>query len=428
MSIQNSPATPADWFSQARYGMVVHFGLYSLLARGEWAMNREAIARADYSRLAQQFDPKHFDAQAICDLAVRAGMRYIVFTTMHHDGFRLYDSEISDFNAMRACGRDLVAEIVAAARARGLQIGLYHSLNNWMDEPDASDTLESTVEFEAFRRNTLARLRELVTKFNPIDVLWYDGWWPFDAGGWQAERMNAELRAIQPHLLFNGRNGLSGDFSTPEGHLSAPTPWRAWEACMTLNNSWGFHAGDEEWKSPAQIVEMLATCAAGQGNLLLNIGPRGDGSVPPRSVEILESVGHWLEKHRAAIFGTDRFIFGPHERTSEHRGDWCHFGPLTASGHDLFLLARRWPCGDFALNGLEVEVLGVELSGVGPLPFHQSGAWLQIRGVPLASPDEICGVFKISCAAPPSLYGCGGLRTPQVSHPRYDPMPSDIAW
>ena len=414
-------------FSQLRYGMFVHFGLFSQIGRGEWVLNREGIARDEYAALAKSFKPDKFDADVICDLALRAGMKYLVFTTMHHEGFRLYDSALSDFNSVKFCGRDLTAEIVVAARKRGLKVGLYHSLNNWMDAPDACDALENSKAYEVFIAATLARLEEVVEKFAP-DILWYDGWWPFDANGWKSEAMNARLRGIKPDLLFNGRNGLDGDFATPEGHLSTPDPWRPWEACLTLNDSWGYHAGDNDWKNAWQVVEMLATCANSQGNLLLNIGPRGDGSIPERSLEIMESAGKWLQKHGDAIYESDIFTFGPHERAENHRSDWCHFGPLTAHDNSLFLLARRWPCGDFALNGLEVEVLKVELRGVGALPFEQNNGRLQIRDVPHNSPDELCAVFQISCAGPPSLLNCGGLRIPEVVHPRYDPVASDIAW
>jgi alpha-L-fucosidase len=139
-----------------------------------------------------------------------------------------------------------------AARRHGLRIALYHSLNNWNDAPDAADALERPADRTRFIANTFARIRELVTRFNPIDVLWYDGWWPFDAQGWEAERTNAMVRDIQPHILFNGRNGLPGDFATPESHLGAPRPWRPWEGCLTLNNTWGYHAGDHDWKTPAR--------------------------------------------------------------------------------------------------------------------------------------------------------------------------------
>ena len=224
-----------NWFTEARYGLFIHYGLYSLLGRGEWVLNREQIPLSEYRPLAASFTAEKFDAGAICNLAVRAGMRYVVLTTMHHEGYRLYPTALSEFCSRR----DLVGELVVAARARGLRVGLYHSLNNWSDQPDAVTALEDKRAYEAFIGKTHARLREIVTRYNPIDLLWYDGWWPFNAAGWRAEEMNKMVRAIQPHILFNGRNGLPGDFATPEGHLTAPRPWRPWEACLTLNDSWG---------------------------------------------------------------------------------------------------------------------------------------------------------------------------------------------
>ena len=163
-------------FSRLRYGLFIHYGLYSLLGRGEWAWNREEIPEADYSALANRFTADKFDADALCDLAVRSGMRYVVLTTMHHDGFRLYDSALSDFSTMQTSARrDLVAEFVTAARKRGLRIGLYHSLNNWHDQPDPVLALEDKAAYAKLIDATFARIRELVTKYNPIHLLRSDG-------------------------------------------------------------------------------------------------------------------------------------------------------------------------------------------------------------------------------------------------------------
>ena len=416
-------------FADLRYGLFIHYGLYSLLGRGEWAWNREEIPAAEYCALANRFIADRFDAEALCDLAVRAGMRYVVLTTMHHEGFRLYDTTLSDFNTVKkAARRDLVAGIVAAARKRGLKIGLYHSLNNWHDQPDSVAALEDRDSYSKFIDATFARIRELVTKFNPIDVLWYDGWWPFNAEGWQAERMNAMVREIQPHILFNGRNGLSGDFATPEGHMGAPNPWRPWEACMTLNNSWGFHAGDHDWKSPGQVVDLLASAAQGRGNLLLNIGPLGDGSVPEESVRVLETVGDWLARCGGeAIFNTELFNFDLQER-GEHRGDWSFHGSFTVKENNLYWLIRRWPGGELTLGGLQAKVRCVQLLGEAgrPVSFRQEGSKLILSDLPDMPPDPVCPVLRIECDRPPTLYQCGGLRIPKVHHPHYDPCPSDI--
>jgi alpha-L-fucosidase len=417
-----------NWFTDARYGMFIHFGLYSLLGRGEWVMNREKIAPEAYRELANQFTVEHYDADAICDLAVRAGMRYIVLTTMHHEGFRLYDTTLSPFSAKRsAAGRDLVRELVDAARRRGLRIGLYHSLNQWMDQPDAVAALEDRKAYDVFIWNTFVRLRELVTLFNPVDVMWYDGWWPFNAEGWRAEEMNAMIREIQPHILFNGRNGLPGDFATPEGHLGAPNPWRPWEACITMNDSWGFSRGDRNWKSPEQIVDMLATVAQGKGNLLLNVGPCGDGSLPLESVRVLETVGAWLQRCGESVFGTDLFTFDLQQQ-GDHRGDWAAQGPMTVKGDALYLLVRRWPGSTLTISGVQASVKNVTLLGANqPVTFSQQADKIVCTGLPDAAPDPVCPVLRFDCDRAPSVYLTGGMRVPNCPHPHYDPCPSDIA-
>lgn len=417
-----------DWFADARYGMFVHYGLYSLLARGEWAWNRELIPAEEYRALADRFTAERFDADALCRLAVRGGMRYLVLTTMHHDGFRLYDTKLSPFNTVRtAARRDLVGETVDAARKHGLRIGLYHSLNNWNDTPDAVDALESRDAHKVFLDQTFARIRELVTRYNPIDTLWYDGWWPFNAEGWQGERMNAMVREIQPHILFNGRNGLPGDFATPEGHMSPPKPLRPWEGCMTLNNSWGFHAGDHDWKTPGQVLDLLAGAAQGRGNLLLNIGPRGDGSIPEPSVRVVEAVGGWLQRCGECAYDTEVFTMDLRER-GDHRGDWTSYGPYTARENRLYLWARRWAPGSFAVSGFEMKVQSVRLLGetARPVEFRQEGGRVVLSGLPDQPTDSVCPVFRFDCDRPPVVYTCGGMRIPKVEHPHYDPCPSDI--
>jgi alpha-L-fucosidase len=421
------------WFKDARYGMFIHYGLYSLLEREAWVWNREEIPFDEYTALADRFTAEKFDAETLCDQAVRWGMKYVVLTTMHHEGFRLYDTELTDFCTTKtAAKRDLVAELIAAARKRGLKVGLYHSLNNWHDKPDAVDALESKEAYDQFIVNTFARIKELVTKYNPIDMLWYDGWWPFNADGWQAKRMNAMVREIQPHILFNGRNGLPGDFATPEGHMGAPKPWRPWEACVTLNNSWGFHAGDHGWKTPQQVVDLLACAAQGCGNLLLNVGPKGDGSVPKETLAVLESVGDWLKRGgEEAVFGTELFTFGLEEKSDQRGGnrrDFNSHGPVTAKGRDLYWLVRRWPGSELTLGGLQCSVKKVTLLGEeeNEVAFRQEGTRLTLRGLPESAPDPVCPVIRIECDGVPELYQTGGLRIPKVPHPHYDPCPSDI--
>lgn len=414
-------------FVSFRFGMFIHYGLYSLLERGEWVMNRESMAPAELKRLAADFRAEAFDAEALCDLAVRAGMRYIVFTSMHHEGFLLYRSELSDFSSWHFCQRDLCAEVISAARKRGLVVGLYHSLNNWISNPDAVDALESPEAHEQFISDTHARVEELVRNYD-FDILWYDGWWPFDGEGWRGEELNAKLRVIRPGLLFNPRNGAEGDFVTPEGHLSAPRPWRPWEGCMTLNDSWGYHRGDDNWKSPKDIIKLLCKAAAGNGNLLLNIGPRGDGSIPEDAIRILHQVGDWMTECGECLQRNVVFRHSMMDREPDDIGDWCHHGPMTANEDVLFMISTSWPGAEWTISGLSADVMSVDLlPGQIPVAVERKAAGVfRFHGLPKNSPNKLAPVFRIRCDRQPVLIKCGGMRIPKVPHPVYDPLPSDI--
>ena len=415
-------------FSQLQYGMFVHFGLFSLLARGEWVMNREQIPHSEMEETARSFNPENFDADALCRLAIEGGMKYIVFTTMHHEGFRMYNTKLSPHNVFRSCGRDLTRELVESARKHGLKIGLYHSLNNWFDQPDGAAALENKESCSTFISNTFARLKELVDLYKPFDILWYDGWWPFDSHGWQAERMNEEMRSICPGLLFNGRNGLPGDFGTPEQHLTAPEPWRPWEACVTLNDHWGYHANDNNWKSPVDVINMLLTCGTGRGNLLLNIGPRGDGSIPEASAEIVRKVGSWLkEGGEEAVTNCDKMPFSPTLPQPEDRGDWDSQGRFTASGNDLFFTMHYLPGKKFTFTGLRCNVKSVTACNSIPLKFTQERDKITVE-LPEILTSKLSPVLKFLCDRPPVIYRTGGMRTPECKHPRYDPVAPDLLY
>ena len=417
-------------FWRARLGVFVHFGLYSLLGRGEWALNKEQIPVEDYKALADRFDPVEFDADDLARRAKAAGARYLTFTTMHHDGYALYDSAVNPFNSVkRGPGRDLVGEVVEACRKHGLRVHLYHSLNHWTTEPDGADALENEQAKKQFVDFAHERIRELVTRYNPIDCLWYDGWWPFDREGWRATEMNEMVRSIQPHMIFNGRNGLPGDFSTPEQHLGKPDPNRPWEACMTHNNHWGYHRGDTRFKSTTEVLEMLSSVASGAGNLLINVGPDGRGAIPRQSARMLHELGQWLKLHEEALFDTEPITLDPLTR-GDHRGDWTSHGQYTVRGHTLYVHLLSWPGPEFSVGGLEVNAKSITCltDPAVPVRMHQEGRRLHITGLPGAPPHPEGGVLKVECDGPPVLYMTGGLRVPSVTHPRYDPQTPDLPW
>ncbi len=283
------------WWHEAKFGMFIHWGLYSVIGQQEWAMEVEGVPIPQYELLAKNFKPKPNAARDWARLAKRAGQKYMVMTTKHHEGFCQWDTKLTDYCAAKqGPGRDLVREYVEAARAEGLRVGFYYSLMDW-HHPDGAKCKTDEEARKRFVAYTHGLIRELMTNYGKIDVLWYDVDWPLTAEQWESERMNEMVFELQPEIIVNNRNGLEGDFSTPEQEIHAAAAGRAWESCMTLNDSWGFDRADDSWKSAKTIVANLANCARGGGNYLLNIGPKPDGSVPEESVTTLEAVGKWLE-------------------------------------------------------------------------------------------------------------------------------------
>ena len=230
--------------------MFIHWGLYSVIGQHEWAKEVEGIPLAQYELFAKHFKPKPNAARDWARLAKRAGQKYMVMTTKHHEGFCHWDSKLTDYNAAKqGPGRDLVREFVDAARAEGLRVGFYYSLMDW-HHPDGATCKTDPAARKRFVDYTHGLIRELMTNYGKIDMLWYDVDWPLTAAEWESERMNEMVFELQPEIIVNNRNGLDGDFSTPEQEIAAPPRGRAWETCMTLNDSWGFNRGDDAWKTP----------------------------------------------------------------------------------------------------------------------------------------------------------------------------------
>ena len=379
------------WWHEAKFGMFIHFGLYSVIGRHEWAMEMEAIPYKDYERLADQFLPKPGSAREWARLAKRAGQKYMVLTTKHHEGFCLWDTKTTDYNAAKSkVGRDIVREYVEAARAEGLHVGFYYSLMDW-HHPDGARAGKDPEARQRFRDYTYAQIRELMTHYGKIDILWYDVSWPLDKDGWQADKMNDMVFALQPDILVNNRNKAEGDFVTPEQRIEAAPEGQAWESCMTLNASWGYHASDDAWKPAREIVKNLLTCAHDGGNYLLNVGPRPDGSIPEESVKILESVGAWLAKNGEAFYAADR--------CQPTRTRYAHF---TRRGNTLYMSIYFWPGTSATIGGLLTKVKSVRLLSTGqPLKFEQDRLRTIITGLPAQPIDAPATTLAIECDGEP---------------------------
>src|SRR6202162_4868954 len=333
---------------QARFGMFVHWGLYSVVGRHEWEMENEAIPVAEYEQLAQRFTPKPNAARAWAKLARQAGQKYMVMTTKHHEGFCLFDTKLTNYCAPKqACGRDLVKEYVEAARAEGLRVGFYYSLMDW-HHPDGARCAEDESARRRFVDYIHGQVRELCSNYGKLDILWYDVNWPLKPEGWEAAQMNAMVRKLQPGIIINNRTGLPEDFATPEQRIEAAD--RAWEACMTMNGSWGYQRADDDWKSPKTVIRNLVTCARGYGNYLLNIGPKGDGSIPNESVEILTDVGRWMDNHADLIQKAELCNVGHSE-----------FANFTRVGNKLYVHVHFWPGDSVSVGGLSNKVVSARL-------------------------------------------------------------------
>jgi alpha-L-fucosidase len=392
-----SPEEQADrqrrmkWWHDARFGMFIHWGLYSVLARHEWVMEMEGIPAQEYEQLAKRFNPKPNAARDWARLARRAGQKYMVMTTKHHEGFCLFDTKTTQYCAPKqAAGRDLVREYVEAARAEGLRVGFYYSLMDW-HHPDGARCATDEAARRRFVDYIHTHLRELLTNYGKIDVLWYDVSWPLDAKGWESERMNKMVFELQPDIIVNNRNKLPGDFSTPEQRIEAAETGRAWEACMTMNDSWGYHRADDAWKSPKQVIRNLITCAHDGGNYLLNIGPRADGSIPAESTAILNTVGQWMEKNGSAIYGAG--ICQPRR---------SRFASFSRRGNTLYMHVHFWPGQTVALAGLMTKVKAAALLASGrKVDFEQDTYRVHFTGLPERAPDEPITTIAIECEAEP---------------------------
>ncbi|MDR1301504.1 MAG: alpha-L-fucosidase [Treponema sp.] len=295
------------WWRQARFGMFVHFGLYTILGRHEWAMANEKWPIHEYEKLADKFRPNPGAPKEWAKLAKTAGMKYMVMTTRHHEGFSLWNSKVNPYNSVNyGPKRDIVQEFVDACREQELKIGFYSSLMDW-HHPDGGAAAYDSTARKRFNDYIYSLNEELLSNYGKIDILWFDVPRPMEhTEGWNSIEMNQRLRALQPDIIINNRSHLPEDFGTPEEHITAEKD-RDWEACMTFNGlSWGYI--DSKRVVPysynvQQILRMLATCSAGCGNLLLNIGPAPDGSVPPEVVGPLAATGKWLELNGECTYG-----------------------------------------------------------------------------------------------------------------------------
>ncbi|WP_354516503.1 alpha-L-fucosidase [Paenarthrobacter sp. 4246] len=327
----------APWFEEARFGMFVHWGLYALPARHEWVMNQEETTVEEYSKYFRRFDPDLYDPSEWARAARNAGMKYVVLTTKHHDGFCLWDSALTDYKATNTpAGRDLIGPYVEALRAEGLKVGFYHSLIDW-HHPDFTvdgvhpqrnaadvESLNAGRDMDRYRQYLHGQVRELLTNYGTIDYLFFDFsytgghqeeyWGGKGRKDWDSDALLAMVRELQPAIVVNDRLEIPGDLVTPEqyqpaGPMMVDGEPVTWEACQTLNGSWGYDRDNLNYKPVDLLIRMLVDGVSKGGNLLLNVGPTGRGSLDPRALDSLEGIGEWMKLHSRAIYGAGASSF-----------------------------------------------------------------------------------------------------------------------
>ncbi len=419
------------WWREARFGMFIHWGVYSIPARGEWVMYNEKIPVKEYEKFPPQFNPVRFNADEWVRIAKDAGMKYIVITSKHHDGFCMWDSKVSTYDIMDATPfkRDVLKELSAACAKEGIRLCFYHSIMDW-HHPDATGK-----NFPRYRDEYLKpQLKELLTSYGPIGVLWFDGEWIPEWTEEQGRDLYDYCRALQPDLIINnrvgkGRAGMAGlsrdasyvgDFGTPEQEIPAGKAGDFdWESCMTMNDDWGYAAEDHNWKSTKTLVRNLVDIASKGGNYLLNVGPTSEGLIPGESVVRLKQIGAWMKLNGESIYGTQA---SPLDSTPWGR---CTSKQLPNGDTRLFFHIFEWPPeGILAVHGLGSDPARVYLisDSAGALSWKRQEDAVLIA-LPPASPDSsdaiVVADFKgtVLTYHPPSISASAPvfLETLQVS-------------
>ena len=417
------------WFLEERYGMFIHWGLYAIPARGEWVRSNERISNEDYETYFEQFNPTRYNPKEWAKLAKAAGHQYVVMTTKHHDGFCLFDSQLTTYKATNTkIGKDLIREYVDAFREEGIAIGFYYSIIDWYHEhyPAYGDRYHPMREHEAFKNKEVdfsqyiaymhGQVEELVTNYGKIDIMWFDFSYDNMTGEkWQAAQLIQMIRSHQPEIIIDNRLGgnfmaaepenYAGDFYSPEqiippggvvDELGRPVPWGA---CLTLNNHWGYHASDTAYKSPRQIIRALVECVSKNGNMLLNVGPDAEGEIPKQSKEILSAVGQWLDRNGRSIYGC--------KAASIAKPEW---GRYTQNGRFLYAHIFDRGIGPIYFQGLKGKIKRARLLADGSelksgtmwmaeqYSDIEGGAFISLPGGDL--PDELNTVIELELYEP----------------------------
>jgi alpha-L-fucosidase len=373
-----------QWWTDARFGMFIHWGLYALPARHEWVKKYERLSDADYQKYFEQFNPDLYEPRAWAKMARAAGMKYAVITAKHHEGFTLFDSKFTDYKATKTpAGRDLLKEWVEAFRAEGLKVGFYYSLIDWHHpsytidrvHPQSAQTdaeyaaLNAGRDMNVYRQYLKDQVRELLTNYGRIDIIWLDYSFPTGTHGkgradWDSVGLLKMVRDLQPQIIVNDRLDLldvpgGWDFRSPEQFK--PREWVTmngqrvpWETCQTFSGSWGYFRDEATWKSPAQLIELLIDTVSKGGNLLMNVGPTARGTFDERAQDRLAAFGRWMQVNGRSVYGATQAPEG----FKAPANSLLTYNPRTKK---LYVHLLAWPMGDLVLEGYGDRVAYAQL-------------------------------------------------------------------
>jgi alpha-L-fucosidase len=407
-------AARVQWWREARFGMFIHWGLYSIPGRGEWVQWSEQIPTDEYAKLADQFKPAHFNPDTWAEVAKAAGMKYMVLTSRHHDGFSLFDDGNNPFTSVNsAAHRDFVADYVKAVRKAGLHVGLYYSPLDWRFPGYILPDLQRK-SAEAMRDQYHRQVKELLSNYGKIDVLWFDGgetdWLNFGGdwkgaewkkrpsgahykGGfsWQHDQVYTMLRSLQPQVLINGRADMPEDFHSREGEgaLGDFDNQHPWELCTTIAGAWGYQPNMQP-KPLEHYIRLLVNVVGRDGNWILNVGPNADGQIDPMQVKRLREIGAWLGKYGQSIYSTRGGPFLP-----------ADYGTSTHRDKTIFVHVLKWPGEKLVLPSIPAKVLRASALTGGQVRFNQTAGGIEVS-VPQTSRDAMDTIIALELDSPAS--------------------------
>ena len=362
-----------QWFKDAKLGVFIHWGLYAVNGVDEsWSFFNGYISHEDYLKQTKGFTAKNYDPKAWVNLIKKSGAKYAVITSKHHDGFALWDTKFGDFNAVKSASAktDVLSPFVKELRKNNLKVGIYYSLPDWSDKDYTHfkrDSIRYKIEeqpkrWKKFLDYYQGQLKELSTNYNP-DLYWFDGDWEHNAEEWQAPQVKKMLLDRNSNTIINSRLRGHGDYATPEQGMPITKPEsKYWELCMTMNDSWGYQGNDHDYKTTNQVIGIFTDVIGNGGNLLLDIGPKADGTIPEEQVEILKGLGRWTTKHKESIYNTEAGI--PKE----------HFYGATTLSKDrniLYLFVKGNPNGEVVVRGLKNKINRIWVVGNGTKLSHK---------------------------------------------------------